>query len=783
MTRPTSSAGPAPRGPGRRHNAAVQTPAQVPAERPEPTSTATSTPTSAPTPTTPSAPPDSPTGPAGAHLPAGPLGRAGRLVAVLALPALCVLLLPLAAWLDVQAPDSGTGPVLAGGEGWPWAVNGALLGVLAAIVLLHDRRQLFGWTLAGFGLFWGLDGLAQSYINAGLTSTDAWPAMTLALWFLNRVGAYLTVVSAILVMVFPTGRFLDGAWGRWSRAVVALMLAAGTVFLVLPSAGRTPDVTVPASVDLDPTSVDALAPVTDALAGAAVATLFGTLTFALVTVVVRYRRARGTERDRMRWFAWSAVVAMAVPLLTAVVELPFGSYVTLLVLTVLPPAAMTVAIVRPALVPIQDLLGRTLVLLSVLAVLLAADAAVLALLALVLDDTLTQGQVVAVVLLVAVLLYGPLRTRLSAAVRRRMLGERAHRYDVVAGLASALENTESAGDQLAAVAGAVASAFGVSFVSVEVATGQGQRLVTTLGERPARVRTLPVTYRGAAVGSLVLPATGLRSHLTQRDQELLGDLVRQAAAAARASQLAEEVQQARQRLVSAREEERRRIRRDLHDGLGPALSGMVFGLEAARLQLGTDPEAAAERLEVIAEQAQSVVGDVRRLVHDLRPPALDDRGLLGALRQQADGLGLELEVTDRSSGAAPDAGERLPAAVEVAAYRIASEALTNVARHAGTVRVALRLDRSGHELVLEVRDDGRGIAADRVPGVGLLAQRERAAELGGEVTVESTPGGGTTVRARLPLAGDTTPPTPQAPQTQPVPPGRAERAPTTEDPR
>jgi signal transduction histidine kinase len=272
----------------------------------------------------------------------------------------------------------------------------------------------------------------------------------------------------------------------------------------------------------------------------------------------------------------------------------------------------------------------------VVAVLVAADAAVLAGLTLVLDDELTQAQVAAVVLAVAVLLYGPLRQRLSAAVRRLMLGERGNRYDAVAGLASTLESTDDSGEQLAAVARAVAAAFGIAFVSVEVERAHGERLVTTHGQEPAEVRTLPITYRDATIGRLVLPARGLRSRLSVRDEELLGDLVRQAATAARASQLAEEVQRSRERLVSAREEERRRIRRDLHDGFGPALSGIVFQLEAARMTLAADPDRAREQLEVVSGQVQDVVADVRRLVHDLRPPALDDRGLVGALRQQAE---------------------------------------------------------------------------------------------------------------------------------------------------
>nr|WP_232523643.1 sensor histidine kinase [Nocardioides sp. MAH-18] len=239
----------------------------------------------------------------------------------------------------------------------------------------------------------------------------------------------------------------------------------------------------------------------------------------------------------------------------------------------------------------------------------------------------------------------------------------------------------------------------------------------------------------------------MSSRLSRRDEELLGDLVRQAATAARTGRLAEELQESRERLVTAREEERRRIRRDLHDGLGPALSGVVFQLESARLLVDRDPDAAKAQIGSTSKHVQGVVADVRRLVHDLRPPALDDRGLVGALRQQAEQL---------SPAPAVEAGDlgALPAAVEVAAYRIAGEAMTNVARHAAASTATVRLDVVDSALLVEIADDGVGIPADAQAGVGMVGLRERAAELGGrcEVTCPST--GGTVVRAWLPLRSD-----------------------------
>jgi two-component system NarL family sensor kinase len=281
-------------------------------------------------------------------------------------------------------------------------------------------------------------------------------------------------------------------------------------------------------------------------------------------------------------------------------------------------------------------------------------------------------------------------------------------------------------------------------VQVEVDRESGGTAVATHGSAPRETRTLAITYRDAAVGRLVLPARGLRSRLSRRDEQLLADVVRQAAVAVRTGRLAEELQESRERLVVAREEERRRIRRDLHDGLGPALGGTVFQLESARLLVRRDPDAAEQQIATTSRQVQEVVADVRRLVHDLRPPALDDRGLVGALRQQAEQSPVPVSIeAEELSG--------LSAAVEVAAYRIVSEALTNVTRHASASRACVRLQRLGGDLVVEVSDDGVGIAAGAQAGVGLVGLRERAAELGGHSEVTCPAEGGTVVRAWLPM--------------------------------
>ncbi len=304
---------------------------------------------------------------------------------------------------------------------------------------------------------------------------------------------------------------------------------------------------------------------------------------------------------------------------------------------------------------------------------------------------------------------------------------------------------DGARDPAAALAGlaeAVADALGAGWARIvpDAALGLVPAVSGTVDGEAAFARELH--HRGAALGLLEIGGRAPGEPFTPADVELAGLLAGQLTLALDALGLAAQLRHSRGAIVTAREEERRRLRRDLHDELGPALAGVALTLEAAQQ---TEGPAGGELLRAAQEQAQAIVTDVRRIVHGLRPPILDELGLAAALRAHAERLRPLEVVVD-----VPEPAPAQSAAAELAVYRIATEALTNVVRHASARRAQVSLQADGDEVELRVEDDGAGFPAVLEPGVGLRSMRERAAELEGTVAFGAAAGGGVRIVVRLP---------------------------------
>jgi signal transduction histidine kinase len=258
--------------------------------------------------------------------------------------------------------------------------------------------------------------------------------------------------------------------------------------------------------------------------------------------------------------------------------------------------------------------------------------------------------------------------------------------------------------------------------------------------------TVALEHAGEPVGELVVAGRTSRDPLGPADRRLLAALAGPVAAAVRANVAARELAASRSRLLAAREAERKRLREDLHDGLGPALSGIALGLEAARRSVTAHHERLPEILEVLHSGVDSLVGEVRGIIEDLGPANVD---LVAALRRHVDSIAATSDIAVDLQESGPL--DRVPGEVAVAAQRIVGEALTNAVRHseARAIRVAV----TGHpdRLAVEVSDDGSGAVQARRGGVGLASMRQRAESVGGGLSIVAEAGRGTCVRAELPL--------------------------------
>jgi signal transduction histidine kinase len=620
----------------------------------------------------------------------------------------------------------------------------ALVGALLFWRRSDDRMALLGsLALLTFGAsaFTGaLDPLALEH--------PAWRLPVAAVNFLGSAMIFL------FFFVFPDARFVPAAM-RW--VALAVMVQQFLHYFFPFSA-----------VDLRtwPVPLQLIIP----------AAVLGTLVLAQV---YRYRRiSSAAQREQTRWVVLgitcglggflvvSTTLNIVISTLSAppaVVAALVGNalmYGTLLLI----PISVAIAILRSHLFDVDLIINRALVygaltifVAGVYVLIVGSLGALFQVRGNLLVSLLATG--------VVAVLFHPLRERLQRGANRLLYGQRDEPYAVISRLSQRLEATLAPEAVLPAVVETVAQALKLPYTAIAMQEAGHLIIAASYGLPAGEPLRLPLVYQAETLGELQVAPRDPSDPWTAADRHLLDELARHAGIAAHAVRLTDELRRsnahlraARERLVTAREEERRRLRRDLHDGLGPSLAALTLKVGAARKLLPRDQAAADVLLAELGGDIEATVADIRRLVYDLRPPSLDDLGLAGAIRERAAQYGMR---NGADGGAdqpeaphilvvAPERLPALPAAVEVAAYRITQEALTNVVRHARahTCHIRLTLDDALH---LEISDDGRGLPAERRAGVGLTAMRERAAELGGTCVVEPAPLGGTRVLACLPI--------------------------------
>jgi signal transduction histidine kinase len=474
----------------------------------------------------------------------------------------------------------------------------------------------------------------------------------------------------------------------------------------------------------------------------------------LVAQLYRYRWVSGTEqRQQTKWVVFGLSIGLGGFLALRLCSLFFpslflpGPRTDLITSTVeflcllFVPLSIGVAILRSRLFDIDIIINRTLVYCLLTACVVGLYVLVVGGLSTLLQ---ARGNLIISLLVASLIaiLFQPLREYLQRIVNRLMYGERDDPYRIISRLGTQLEATLTPDALLPAVAETVAKTLKLPYVAIELKEEGEFRQVAAYGTPIEPSLRLPLRYQQERIGQLLLASRSPGEAFSSGDRRLLDDLSRQAGVAANAVLLSEDLQRSRERLLLAREEERRRLARELHDSVSQALYGISLGAHAARTALDRDPDHAFEPLDYILSLSEAALAEMRALIFELRPESLEIEGLVAALSKQAAAvqarhdIAVSLDLCDEPT---------LPLQVKQDLYRIAQEAMHNTVKHAHASQIDLRLDQTPEALLMEVRDNGMGFdSMASFPGhLGLRSMQERVALIGGTLEIESTAGVGT----------------------------------------
>ncbi|GGO61093.1 sensor histidine kinase [Nonomuraea cavernae] len=608
---------------------------------------------------------------------------------------------------------------------------------VGAFLIYHRPRLNMAWLMSVGGLGGAISDVSQALMLRAAADGE----LVLASWLKFPGQAGWAVCGFTLTMLLPlwspVGRLPSPRW----RLVLVLGGAALTVASLRALLRPDPPLEVypfPAVIP-NVLQLPAIAPYDRLIFTLAWTFIYTAMVLSALSLALRLKRADPIGRRQIGW-----------PLLAFtgyIVFLILGQFVPVLawpaiIWAGLIPVAVAFAVTRYRLYGIDTVISRTFVAAGLLIVISAVYFGVGALSSLVLSGYDQLAGLASA--LFAGAFFQPLRRLLQRLVDHLLYGRVGDPRVLAERLTQAVRRGDPA-EALTSVVSVLRDGLAVEGVAVEVTDGEPRYVENgRVGEDP---REVPLVWHGEMVGRLLVGPPGPRRFPAAHNERVLSTLTPYAADVAHAVRMAADLQRSRERILSTREEERRRLRRDLHDGLGQTLSAMAMTINIARSRLKKSPESADALLRDLRSGMDAVAGDIRELVYGLRPPALDDLGLARAVRALAgqSSPGTEIEVA--VDGDLSD----LPAAVEVAVYRIVQEALTNIRRHADATRADIVLQRERSVLRVLISDDGRGLPEERRAGVGLSSMRERAAELGGICVVSGVPDAGTRVEVMLPL--------------------------------
>ncbi len=591
-----------------------------------------------------------------------------------------------------------------------------------ALVVQAQPRNAVGWVMlitSLIGPYHVAAAIAAATDGAGLVgAAAAW----VAIW---GFAPYFFTVP-VLPYLFPDGRPLTRRWG----VVVRVVLVVATLATVARMFGPGPEADL-APVE-NPLAIEAAPWLLYVTMAGAMSLFLLAVPLGVVSLALRFRRADEQERTQLYWLILGALFLVAGSVLAFS---PVGETWGFALGLAGPPAAIAVAMLRHQLFDVELTLSRTVA----FALITAMGVGIYVVLVYGIDAVAPGSRWGVLLVAVAALAAALARDRVQDVVDRRLFGHRHNAYAVVADVGRHVAAASQPVDALQRLVDGLRESLRLPYVAFV-----GDDLSLTSGTPVHGSREVSVRALGNEVGRLHVGLRSRNERWTPQQESAVEEVAARAGTLAYAADLVGDVARSRGRIVAAREEERRRLRADLHDGVAPALAGTALQLDSLARRLRPLDDELAERAVRLRDGLRAGVGELRAVVHGLRPPVLDQLGLAGAVRQLVQGHEQPVTSVEIGDLEPPDA------AVEVAAYAIVAEAFGNALRHSVASRIEVSLVDEDDDLVVTVRDNGIGMPGTMSAGVGLRSMAERAAEVGGRLAVSPTPGGGTTVTAYVP---------------------------------
>lgn len=641
-------------------------------------------------------------------------------------------------------------------------MNGPVYALFYTVV---ECLFIFGFLAAAFIVYWKRGNEIMGMLGTLLLVGFGVPfpsMMTVAaenepkLLLFNGIMTFLGWVSfVIFFLIFPNGKFVP-SWSKWVFILLVVFLLLG--FFEMPL-------------------------------WVVIFRVILMFVLLLYAQIYRYRNvSTQIERQQTKWVVYGFSVGILGYLGLLLIPMLFnpnifkegsplyfmffntGIYFTLLLI----PVTLTFALLRRRLWDIDPLVNRTLLYAIMTVAVIGIYTAVVWYLS---NLFKTDENVVISIIATSIVAvsFSPLKEKVQKVIIRRLFGEQENPYFVIALLGKKLQESKTPEQVVEQVLKTLKEVIKLPFASINLLQNGKEVVLAQFGEAVGNHHRLPISYRGTQLGYLTVSPRSPGEAFTSSDEKLwevliqqLGPLLQDLKATVDLKALNVMLQESREKLVLAREEERKYLRRNLHDDLAPRLAALAYTAAAAEELVDKEPLTVKKLLSEHQQMILGTVDDIRRLVYDLRPPSIDELGLLEALRLRTNEIISSMAVYSEEEPEskielmfiAPEQLQKIPPAIEVAVYRIITESVVNVVRHSKANKCEVHIYLRKNRLELEVIDNGIGISRERPPstmgGIGLTSMRERAAELGGECIIERSTSGGTRVYASFPLQTENT---------------------------